>query len=138
ADGRPTLDELRRRRYRLAILTNNPPASQAQKIAACGFQSQFDEIVYAADLNAEKPAKEGFRYLAKRLKLSPAALVMVGDNLYSYVTGAFAAFYQYAFFLTRKVGFFNFHLAIFYQLSGGEDRFTQINSLPDLLRYLKP
>ena len=137
AEVRPLLNELKRRGYRLAILTNNPPASQRQKIEAGRLQGCFDAIVYAAELKAEKPAREGFLQVASRLKTKPEEMVMVGDNLYDDIEGALNSGYRHGFFMARSGGFFNFDTHIFGELSGSDRKFTVITSLRDILRYLK-
>ncbi len=135
-DVRPLLDELKRRGYRLGILTNNPPRSQRQKIAACGFQDRFDEIVYAQELGAEKPARDGFVEIARRLKLAPEQLVMAGDHLYSDIGGALGSGYAHGFFIQRPGGFFNFDVGIFAEVCGGGEKFTVITSLREMLPHL--
>jgi FMN phosphatase YigB (HAD superfamily) len=135
-DVRPLLDELKRRGYRLGILTNNPPRSQRQKIAACGFQDCFDEIVYTQELGAEKPARDGFVEIARRLKLAPEQLVMTGDHLYSDIGGALGAGYAHGFFIQRAGGFFNFDVGIFAEVCGGGEKLTVITSLREMLHHL--
>jgi FMN phosphatase YigB (HAD superfamily) len=132
----PLLDELKRRGYRLAILTNNPPASQRQKLKASGLLGQFSEIVYAAEMGAEKPARQGFLHVAKRLKLAPNELVMAGDNLYDDIGGALDSGYRHGFLVNRPGGFFNFDLGLFEELAGRGRKFTTISNLRDLLRHL--
>ena len=133
----PALAELRRRGYRLAILTNNPPESQRQKLQACGMQDTFAAVVYAAELEAEKPAVRGFTEVAARLGVPPRELVMIGDHLYRDVAGALKAGYRHAFLMVREGGFFNFDVEIGQELAGIEQRFTRISQLRDLLRYLR-
>ncbi len=137
ADVRPLLAELRWRGYRLAVLTNNPPESQRQKIATCGFQDCFDTIVYAVELKAEKPNEAGFREVASRLKLVPNELVMVGDHLYGDIGGALNAGYRHGFLILRPGGFFNFDVGIHKELFESDLSFTIMTSLRDLLRHLK-
>jgi HAD superfamily hydrolase (TIGR01509 family) len=137
-DVPPVLSELKRRGYKLAILTNNPPKSQRQKIVASGLEDFFDAIVYARELGAEKPDKRSFRHVAGRLKLPPNTLVMVGDHLYTDIVAALQSGYRHGFFLTRPGGFLNFDLGVFEEVSGSERRFTVIPSLRDTLRYLRP
>ena len=136
-DVRPALAELRRRGYRLAVLTNNPPASQRQKITLSGLEDCFDEIIYAQEMNAEKPARAGFLEAAARLRLAPDELVMAGDHLYGDIAGALDAGYRHGFLVVRRGGFFNFDVDIFEELTGLGRRFTVITSLRDTLRHLK-
>jgi HAD superfamily hydrolase (TIGR01549 family) len=133
----PVIEELKRRRYKLSVLTNNPPPSQRQKIEVCGFQNHFEQIIYAQELKAEKPAPEGFLEMARRLNLSPDEMVMVGDNLYTDIAGALRCGYRHGFLITRPGGFFNFDTDIFKEVSGLENGITTITSLRDTLRYLE-
>lgn len=132
----PLVHELKRRGFQLAILTNNPPNSQRQKITAAGFGDCFDVIVYTQELKAEKPCIEAFLEASARLKLSPNELVMVGDNLYSDIEAALRSGYRHSFFIQRQGGFYNFDFGVFEKLTSFGKCVTKISSLRDVLRYL--
>jgi HAD superfamily hydrolase (TIGR01509 family) len=132
----PTLDTLRRRGLKLALLTDNPPASQQQKVEAAGLAGAFDAIVYAQELGAEKPDPRGFEAAASRLGVEPALLAMVGDNPYRDVRGALAAGYARAFLVRRPGTLFNFDPALSAALAATPVRPQAIDGLQPLLSYL--
>jgi FMN phosphatase YigB (HAD superfamily)/carbamoylphosphate synthase large subunit len=134
-DVRPALDTLRREGFALALLTDNPPASQRQKIAASGLAGCFDAVVFAREAGGEKPAPLAFVTAAAVLGLSPADLAMVGDNLYRDVLGALRAGYGAAFLVERRGGFYNYDRGLADRLSGPAN-YTAVSSLAELSWYL--
>jgi len=86
------LRALRSTGVRLGLLTDNPPASQRAKLAACeGLEEAFDAVVFSREHGAEKPAPEAFAAVADRLGLPPASLLMVGDSAARDALGAIRA-----------------------------------------------
>ena len=76
-----TLHRLRQLGYRIAILTDNPPASQRLKLEVCGLMPLTDALVLTAELGRQKPDPQVFTACACLLDLPTVQLVMVGDNL---------------------------------------------------------
>jgi len=75
------LRNLRRAGVTLALLTDNPPASQRSKLAAApGLAGLFDAVVFSREHGDEKPASTAFAAAAHALGLAPARLLMVGDH----------------------------------------------------------
>ncbi len=107
-DVAATLAQLRRDGYRLALLTDNPAASQQMKIEVAGLAASFDALVLSAELGTAKPDPLTFETAAQRLGLPPDQLVMVGDHLYRDLVGALDSGYRHAFRVRRDGGFFNF------------------------------
>jgi FMN phosphatase YigB (HAD superfamily)/predicted ATP-grasp superfamily ATP-dependent carboligase len=136
-DVEPTLAELKRLAYRLALITDNPPQSQRQKLAVCALEHWFEQIVYTRELGAEKPARAGFAAVANGLGLAPNQLVMVGDNLYRDIEGALNAGYQHGFLVTRPGSFFSFDLDVFRSVRGQDNHVTTLKGLGGLLWYLQ-
>lgn len=136
ADVWPTLETLKRRGFRLAVLTDNPPASQKQKLDVSGLVGCFDAIVYARELGAEKPDRRGFDQVARRLALEPRRLAMVGDNPYRDVAGALAAGYGVAYQVRRPGTFFNFDPDLFGDVTA-RARYRVIEGVQPLLRHLQ-
>jgi HAD superfamily hydrolase (TIGR01549 family) len=136
-DVRPTLASLRQAALKLAILTDNPPESQRQKLEASGLSAWFDVVVFAREAGAEKPSPEGFAAVAKGLGVPAPALVMVGDNPYRDILGAARAGYGPGYLLCRGGGSFNFELAIFRELFGDSPPFRVISTLQALLPSLE-
>jgi HAD superfamily hydrolase (TIGR01509 family) len=135
-DVAPTLASLKRTGLKLAVLTDNPPKSQRQKLEASGLSAWFDVVVYSREAGAEKPSPEGFAVVAERLGIPARALVMVGDNPYRDILGAARAGYGACYLLRRAGGFFNFDPSIFRERSGDGPEFHVISTLQGLLPYL--
>jgi HAD superfamily hydrolase (TIGR01549 family) len=75
------LRALRVQGLKLALLTDNPPAAQRAKLAACGaLANAFDLLVFSREHGGEKPARASFDAVASGLGLSAGRLLMVGDN----------------------------------------------------------
>jgi putative hydrolase of the HAD superfamily len=81
---------LLRRNWKLAVVTNGPPQIQARKIAALGLAPLVDLVIYANEhgSGAGKPDREPFLEALRRLNVSPAHAVFVGDDDYCDVFGA--------------------------------------------------
>lgn len=136
SDVWPTLETLRRRGLRLGLLTDNPPASQRQKLDAAGLADGFDAVVYAQDHGADKPDPRGFAEAASRLGVAPGRLAMVGDNPYRDVGGALAAGYARGFLVRRPGALFSFDPALSAELVMTPVRRQVIDGLQPLLTYL--
>lgn len=102
---------LRAQGLKLAILTDNPPASQRAKLAACEWlERAFDVVVFSRDCGAEKPSAEPFRQVADRLGLPAASLLMVGDNAARDALGAVRAGWLACMLIDRAGGRSRVHL----------------------------
>lgn len=77
--------------YRLAVVTNAPPETQAPKLDASGVGERVETTVYAGHETAAKPSPEPFSLALDRLDVGPAAAVHVGNSPSSDVAGARAA-----------------------------------------------
>jgi len=132
-----TLEELRRKGCKLALVTDNPPLSQRQKIEANNLEGFFDTIVFSRELGGEKPDKLIFDEVGQRLQLPSRALAMVGDNLYRDVIASIVSGFGAAFLLRREGAFFNFDKVLFARIYDDRHRFETIKSLRDILWYLK-
>lgn len=108
------LDNLRRQGWRLALLTDNPPASQRAKLAAApGLAEAFDVVVFTREHGAEKPARAAFDMAAAGMGLAPDELVMVGDNPARDAMGAIAAGFASCLLVQRGGGRFQIHEELF-------------------------
>jgi HAD superfamily hydrolase (TIGR01509 family) len=130
------LEELRERGYRLVLLTDNPPATQARKLRLSGLESSFDAIVYSQEHGAEKPDPAGFLAAVEAAGCKPRRAVMVGDNPYRDAAGAIDAGYRRAFLLVRDEHQ-RFLPALWRAaLGSAAERVAVVRSPPELLRYL--
>ena len=132
-DVLPTLSELKTYGFKLALVTDNPPESQKQKIKVCNFDGVFDKIIYSRELQHEKPDSGVFWEAAKRLDIPVHSLAMVGDNLYKDIVGSLDAGYTCAFWITRKGTFFNFEEKLLDKIFSEKYYFKRIDCMKHLL-----
>lgn len=78
-DAVSVLTELKRRGYRLGIITNGPNAMQNLKLDAAGIRPLMDVALAAGQEEVGKPDPEIFRRAAARLCVAPERCVFVGD-----------------------------------------------------------
>ncbi|TMQ66029.1 MAG: HAD family hydrolase [Candidatus Eisenbacteria bacterium] len=84
-----TLDMLRRRGVKLALLSNCTDGDYVRTVVRrLGWEGYFDPFVVSADIGARKPLPEAFRPMLDRWELAPEEVAMVGDSLYHDVAGA--------------------------------------------------
>jgi putative hydrolase of the HAD superfamily len=85
-----TLEELRRRGYRLGLLSNTWWAAEWHNadLAMHGLTPLLDEIVYTSDLPHSKPHPSTFLEVTLRLNVDPSGCVMVGDRLVDDISGS--------------------------------------------------
>ena len=89
-DATRTLEELRRRGYRLGLLSNTwwAAAWHNAELAAHGLAPLLDEVVYTSDLSHSKPHPSTFLEVTRRLDVDPKRCVMVGDRLIDDISGS--------------------------------------------------
>jgi len=87
-DVRRTLDELRRRRLKLAVVTNGASMRQRRKIAALGLADAFDAILVSEEEGVRKPDAELFRRALARCGVAAHEALFVGDHPVADVEGA--------------------------------------------------
>lgn len=116
SDVTPVLKKLKQEGILTAILTDNPPSSQEQKLRASGLHDHFDTIVYTRNAGGEKPYIGGFDSVRRQLNVKTEEIVYIGDHLYKDILGAYLAGYRSLFWIQREGGFFNFDEKAFRQL----------------------
>jgi FMN phosphatase YigB (HAD superfamily)/carbamoylphosphate synthase large subunit len=109
SDVIPTLQALKSAGLPLAILTDNPPATQKSKIAHSSLENYFDKIIYSRDHGPEKPHAGAFLQASRELSVDLQQLVMVGDNYFRDGVGAMQAGYLHALIVRRQGAFLNHH-----------------------------
>jgi len=84
SDVVPTLDALRVRGYRTAIVTNTPWGSPNQlwreEIERLGLASRVDLVVCCDDVGWRKPAAPIFQYAIEKLKVDAEQCLVIGDD----------------------------------------------------------
>ncbi len=81
--ARETLEALKARGVKLAVLSDGVPESQGVKLEALGVADLMDEVLFTETLGGHdfrKPNPEAFRLMAARLGLPYEALCYIGDN----------------------------------------------------------
>jgi putative hydrolase of the HAD superfamily len=90
-DAGYTLKTLRKRRYRLALVTDTDgtPGMKRKRVRTLPFFDLFETVVVAGEDTLKiKPSKAPFILVAKRLRLPPRRCIYVGDNPKVDVRGA--------------------------------------------------
>ncbi|MCX2967452.1 MULTISPECIES: HAD family hydrolase [Streptomyces] len=89
-DAVPALDALRAD-YRHGVLSNAATADQDRKLRRLGIRDRFEVLLCADGIGCAKPAPEAFRAACEALRLEPAEVAYVGDQLATDAQGAQAA-----------------------------------------------
>lgn len=110
-DVAPALEALRDAGLRLAVLTDNPVATQRSKLERSPVLRDLAAF-FSREAGAEKPAAVAFEAAARGLGLSPDRLCMVGDNLFRDALGAIRSGYACAFVLHRDGAFIHPHRSL--------------------------
>ena len=83
-DALPTLETLRARGVKTAIVSNTPWGSPAvlwrEELARLGLTEAVDLIVFCADCGWRKPARQIFDHTLEKLQATPEQCVFVGDD----------------------------------------------------------
>ncbi|GGY14454.1 hypothetical protein GCM10008098_01560 [Rhodanobacter panaciterrae] len=108
----PMLTALRAAGLPVAILTDNPHATQEAKVQHAPELRGIDAVIYARDHGNEKPDSAGFLQAARALSTEPKHLVMIGDNYFRDGVGAVQAGYMHALIVRREGGFLSPHAGI--------------------------
>ena len=135
-DARPVLHELRRRGYRLGLLTDNPAASQRLKVQVAALAPAFDAVVYTGDLGSRKPDPRCFAAVAAGLGVAADQLAMVGDNLYRDGVGALDAGFAHAFLVRHAGSMFDFGAGSAWS-EPAPQALTGVQALTELLWHLE-
>jgi putative hydrolase of the HAD superfamily len=83
-DTLPTLDALRAKGYRTAILSNTPWGSPAElwreEVTRFGLGERVHVVVFCGDVGWRKPAKPIFGFAMDKLHVLPRQCLFVGDD----------------------------------------------------------
>ncbi|MEX1253489.1 MAG: HAD family hydrolase [Dehalococcoidia bacterium] len=76
-----TLDAMRERGIRMALLTNGEARNQRRSVEQHGLEAYFECIVIEGEFGAGKPDERVFRHAFQSLSCEPEATWMIGDSL---------------------------------------------------------
>jgi HAD superfamily hydrolase (TIGR01509 family) len=74
------LGELRRRGFRLALVTNTPSHLVQRLLSKLGLEDFFDAVLTGDDVRRAKPHPEAVRKACRKLGVHPSQAVLVGDT----------------------------------------------------------
>jgi len=77
----PTLLELKKQGYRLAIVSDAPIMEAWMRIASLKLDDFFDVIITKADARKQKTHAAPFKAALKRLDIKPDEAIMIGDRI---------------------------------------------------------
>ena len=80
-DIKPTIDQLRRKGIKLAIVTDAPRIEAWIRLAAIGIQDKFNCVITFDDSKVKKPSLRPLRMALKKLKVHPQDALVVGDSM---------------------------------------------------------
>ncbi len=75
-----TLNELKRRGYYIALLTNGDSESQREKLKRFHMEPLFDGIFIDGEQGVGKPEKEAYDNVLKKFQVQPYEACMIGDH----------------------------------------------------------
>lgn len=113
ADAIALITDIQRRGLSTAIVTDNPAASQRQKLARLEGMFEPDIVVLTDELNAPKPDTAAFLEVSRQLGIPPDELVVVGDSPWRDALGALNAGYRCAVLVQRTGAMHNSNRELF-------------------------
>jgi putative hydrolase of the HAD superfamily len=87
-DTARVLSELRRRGFKLGVITNGGGNRQRRKLARLGLDRSFDAILVSGEEGVHKPDAEIFRRALARLGVAAHEAIFIGDHPVADVAGA--------------------------------------------------
>jgi 2-haloacid dehalogenase len=79
-DARATLQELKRRGHRTAILSNGSPDMLAAAVAAAGLGADLDCVLSVDSIRMYKPRREVYALVPPAMQVEPGNVVFVSSN----------------------------------------------------------
>jgi HAD superfamily hydrolase (TIGR01549 family) len=100
-----TLNELKKRGYRLGIISNSISTSEiSSSLKGYGWEDYFDTVIVSSVVKRRKPAPEPFIEAARSLKVDPAHCAYLGNRISKDMVGCRQAGYGMAIFLQPLAG----------------------------------
>jgi len=84
-----TLEYLKKKGYKIAIISNSPPTTKDQ-LANLGIKQYFDVAIFSFEVGHRKPEKEIFLNLLNKVGAEASEALMIGDSLKYDINGASA------------------------------------------------
>lgn len=85
------IERLRKRGYKLGILSNGFKEVQYDKLNSSGIADKFDTIVLSDEIDVNKPDIRLFRHAEKRARTTAESSIIIGDNPDTDIAGALNA-----------------------------------------------
>ena len=89
--ARETVEKLKKRGFRIGVLSNGFRDVQYNKLRSAGFEPLIDYVVLSEDADASKPHTKIFRYAQKIARVKAEHCIMIGDNEHTDIIGAIKA-----------------------------------------------
>ncbi len=83
-----TIHQLMKKGIKMGVLSDAPSREVWLRLAYMNFHHLFDVVVTSEDTGKFKPNPDGFELVLKRLEVSPAEAIMVGDWVERDIAGA--------------------------------------------------
>lgn len=97
------LDYLKEKQYRLYAVTNGLSTTQYNRIACSGLKPYFDGVFVSEEAGFQKPEKEYFDYVIRRIpEKNKANILIIGDSQSSDILGALNAEIDACWFNPKK------------------------------------
>jgi FMN phosphatase YigB (HAD superfamily) len=104
-DAKETLAELKRRGYRLGVISNSLSTLDIPRsLEAFGWNHLFDVVVLSAQVKWRKPAIEIYHAATRRLKLKPSRCAFVGNRFNKDIVGSKQAGFGLGILVTARDG----------------------------------
>lgn len=86
--ARAVLRELKKRRYRMGIISNAQAAFTVPELSDLKLDKLFDFIILSSDVKCSKPDTLIYKIAARQIELPPEESVFIGDDLIGDIYGA--------------------------------------------------
>lgn len=97
------LETLKKRGYKLHIITNGFKEVQSEKMKNTGLAPYFEKLFISEEISCHKPSKEIFEYAIKSANAKKTESIMIGDSWESDIEGARQFGIDQAFFNVDEV-----------------------------------
>ncbi len=120
------LETLKKRAYKMHIITNGFKEVQSKKMKNTGLAPYFDKLFISEEIKSHKPSHETFEYAIKSANAKKSESIMIGDSWESDIEGAQSFGIDQVFFNIDKI-----------ELGGKKAPTFLINKLEELLPILQ-